>query len=119
MKFTTSLNTRYSNGKDAPLPWLESNAETEKKAILEYFHKEIEIYDADTCGNEKVEFVFESGNAYLLDYTWWIEYNPDWRLCDELDIKQIPLEEVENCPIRYRDWIEWTHPAKKIHEGLW
>lgn len=102
MKFTTSLNYRYPG---RPRPWIDGGNFSEKECINEYFLDEIKVYDADLCGNIWVEFVFDNGRAYLLEYSWWIEYDPEWDLCEEKIIKEIPLSDVKKCQTKYRDWI--------------
>jgi hypothetical protein len=98
MKFHCS---DFFDFKGNPKPWVDYGL-NEEESMKKYFFDIIKIYDADTCGDEEYDFVFDSGNAYRLEYEWYIEFDPEWRLVDNFYIEPIDLEEAR-CMKKYRN----------------
>lgn len=90
-------------------PWVDYGLD-EEASILKYFYDIVKIYDADECGDEEYDFVFENGTAWKLYYSWYITYDPDWKLMDEYHIEAINLEEAK-CMKKYRDVLGTPHHA--------
>lgn len=115
MKFFTSDFWTY-DGK--PKPWCDYGLD-EIDTYGKYFREHIKVWDTDTCGDEKVEIVFENGRAFILDYTWWFEYQEDpefdWSgyvLCDDLQVEEVSLDEIKKCMKKYRSIIGTVHDAR-------
>lgn len=72
MKFTTTNNTIYRAGiGSVPKSWIDYNLD-HIESIDKYFQDKVRIYDADTCGDETHDFVFEDGKAFRLEYSWYL-----------------------------------------------
>lgn len=109
MKFTTSKNKTWRSGiGDVPKAWIDYDLD-HKASINKYFDKHIRIYDADICGDKTVEFVFEDGKTFKLEYSWWIDEfneNPELRgLQDEIYLVEIESKELKEVKPLMRDWI--------------
>ena len=114
MKFTTTYNTGYRTGiGPVPKSWIDYGLDHDK-SINQYFEKKIQIYDADTCGDETHDFVFEDGKAFRLEYSWYLnEYKEvdsygeelPW-VIDEYYIEEISIDDA-NVPEKKpgRDWL--------------
>ena len=114
MKFTTTRNTVYRPGIGSiPKSWIEYDTDHEK-SITKYFEDRVRIYDADTCGDETHDFVFEDGKAFRLTYSWYLNSSRDvdeygeelpW-VIDEHDISEISIEEADVPEKKIgRDWL--------------
>lgn len=80
----------------------------EKHIISSHFSKFVKIYDADICGDERIQFLFSSGKCFELNYIWWIEYNPEWDLLEDLYIDEITKDKLDKfnpCDLKDRDWL--------------
>jgi len=78
--------------------------------IVNYLQEEYWIYDADTCGNETFQFVVRENEVdtyWEVDHAWWIEYEPEWTMRNEFDIKQVDSVIFEYPRIN-RDWLQLT-----------
>jgi len=106
MKFHCS---DFYDFKGNPRPWIDYGLD-EEASIRKYFYDIVKIYDADICGDEEYDFVFENGNAWRMHYHWHIEYNPEWELVDEYYVEAIPLENAK-CMKKYRDILGTTRRA--------
>ena len=85
-----------------PYPWCDMGL-SEKETVEKYLERYVKVYDADICGNVTIDFVFDSGKAYRLDYSWWIDIEGDQWLCDEEFIEEIPISDAKNCMTKFRD----------------
>lgn len=104
MRFTWTGNTTYTG---APKPWGDYG-EHHENTIHKFFFDVIKVYDADTCGDKTIDFVFEDGFAYRLEYSWWFSINDheDYHeLCDEWSVSEIALEEANVPSKTFRDWV--------------
>lgn len=78
--------------------------------IIQYMETVYWIYDADTCGNETLQFVVRDSGVetyWEVEHAWWIEYEPEWDLPNEFDIKQVDSVIFEYPRIN-RDWLKLT-----------
>lgn len=114
MKFTTTYNTGYRTGiGPVPKSWIDYNLDHDK-SMNQYFRNKIQIYDADTCGNQTHDFVFEDGKAFRLEYSWYLnqyrEVNEDgdelpW-VIDEYEIEEISIDDAKVPEKKIgRDWL--------------
>jgi len=114
MKFTTTNNNTYRAGiGTVPKSWIDYNL-NHVESIDKYFYDKVQIYDADTCGDETHDFVFEDGKAFRLSYSWYLnasgEMDDDgeelpW-VIDERDVQEIDIADA-NVPDKKvgRDWL--------------
>jgi hypothetical protein len=112
MFFTHTQNTRYRKGQGAiPNPWIDYGMGYQE-SIKKYFEKNVRVYDADTCGDITIDFLFEDGKSFRLNYSWWCniqgekdEYGDITWIQDEYTIEEIDPN-TANVPNRKnRDWI--------------
>lgn len=78
--------------------------------IIQYMETVYWIYDADTCGNETLQFVVRENGVetyWEVEHAWWIERDPEWDLKNEFDIKQVDSVIFEYPRIN-RDWLKLT-----------
>lgn len=109
MRFTFSEN--YTQDK-MPKPWVDYGSDfDELKTINKFFYDYVKVYDADNAGDEFVDFVFDNGKAFRLEYEWYIEYNPDWNLVDRMNIREIRLTEANVPSKKFHDFIGTTRYA--------
>lgn len=104
--YTHTNNTGWNRyiGR-APLPWLVSEETNHKKVIDEFFQDKIRVWDADICGEETIDFLFDDGKAFRLEYSWWIEPNSDDWLHDHVEVHEIDAKEA-NVPTKInRDFL--------------
>ena len=109
MKFTTSTNKTWRSSVGyIPKNWIDYGLDHEK-SIQKYLDTQIRVYDADMCGDEVVEFVFEDGKSFKLEYSWWIdEFNEDPELRglqDAVYIDEIEINKLKEVDTKERDWI--------------
>lgn len=107
MKFHCSDFYDY---KKNPRPWIDYGLD-EEETIEKYFVDHVQIYDTDVCDDIEIDFVFDNGNAFRLEYSWWIEYNPHWSLQSEKFVESIQLEDAR-CMKTYRDIMGSPHDAR-------
>lgn len=81
--------------------WIMLDHNKSIKAQLERFMEDhYWIYDADVCGHETVEFVVDhDGDVtfWQAEHAWWIDWDPEWELHNEIDINQV-------------DGVNWKYP---------
>ena len=61
------------------------------KFVCDHMMREYQVYDADICGDVKTQFAFEiegKRHYYVGTYSWWIDYDPEWELHDEVYYEQ-------------------------------
>lgn len=99
MFYTNSYGYRVKN-------WIETDETDPVKVIEKFYYDNCFIYDADICGDRSVEFAFEIDGKieyYKLDYSWYIDYDPEWEIHNEFTI-----EKIEKPKTRFpanRDWL--------------
>lgn len=113
MKFTTSENTKYVWGVgNVPKPWMDYGLDA-TATIEKYFDENIKIWDADTCGDETVDFLFEDGSSYRLEYSWYLNVYREvddegeelpW-VIDSVSIEEISVEANTVIDKKMRDWL--------------
>jgi len=105
MKYTHSDNHSwfYRAAERQPKPWIETNL-NETDTIMSHFRKFVQVHDADICGDKIMFFEFDNGNCYRLSYSWWIEYDPEWDLKEEIEITKVKKEETKNL-YSNRNWL--------------
>lgn len=113
MKYFASDMFQYrKNLGSVPKNWVDSIFHDEKDIILDYLNNEIRVFDADTCGEKIIYFVFENNKVYKLYYDWYIKYEPEWDLIESFDIEEIKdknkIEQLfkENKLVKNRDWLK-------------
>jgi len=112
MKFTHTDNAKYRVGIGyVPKPWVDYG-KSHKDSIMGYFEDKVRVWDADICGDVKIDFVFEDGKAYRLDYSWWCnefgeedEYGEKPWIMDEYFIEEISIDDADVKEKRERDWL--------------
>ncbi len=109
MKFTTTDNTTYRAGVGTvPKAWIDYEV-GHAASIDKYFYKHIKVWDADVCGDETHDFLFEDGKAFRLEYSWWMEwYHEDDDLngfFDRKSIEEITVEQADVPSKVQRDWL--------------
>jgi hypothetical protein len=80
----------YSGNRDNN--WINIDETDPEKIMLDFFNKNCYVYDADNCGEDTFEFVFEIDGKveyYSLYHSWYIEYDPDWNIENEYEITKI------------------------------
>lgn len=107
MRFTFTDNETYQR---KPRPWADYGLD-EEASVEKFFYDHVKMYDADSCDDIVIEFVFENGKAYKLDYSYWIDYENG--LEDEKFITEIPIDDVTMEYKTYRDWM-----GSMTHYGL-
>ena len=100
MKFNTTENTTYrGNIGYVPKPWIECDSEDHETCIRRYFIQNIKVWDFDECGCETHDFVFDTGRAFRLEYSWWMEWHHEDDEMngpnDEMIITEISVEEAD------------------------
>lgn len=90
--------------KDTPKPWAEAHGKDEVDVIRSWFMKNLKVWDADICGDRTVIFVFDTGKYFRLVYAWWIEYNPEWELCEDIEIEEVQYSDDMHLT-KDRDWL--------------
>jgi hypothetical protein len=50
-------------------------------------------------------FIFENGKAFCLEYSWWISYDSEWHIDEEMTVDEIKLEHAQHCMTTFRDII--------------
>lgn len=94
-------------GQHVPKSWIDYDL-NHMKSIQKYFDKHIRMYDADNCGFETHDFLFEDGKAFRLEYSYWIENsNEDDELNglrDEYTIEEISSDDAKVPNKIDRDW---------------
>lgn len=86
--------------------WLDSDESNPEKIIKDFYYEKCYVHDADICGDDIVEFAFEIKGKiiyYRMSYDWYIDYDPEWDIHNNFDIKKIN-EPTFNFPGN-RDWI--------------
>lgn len=80
-----------------------------KDAIEEYSHREFYVGDADNCGDETIEFVVRQDGKpdtfYSVYHNWWITYDPEWEIHNEIEIETINSVRFKY-PTKDRDWLK-------------
>lgn len=95
--------------------WNEREASS-IESLLEWIHEELfRIWDADTCGDDKNYVrLYEKGKPesevyYIMDYSWYIEHDPEWKLVDEMTFEAIDPATIPPYEKGYligdRDWL--------------
>jgi hypothetical protein len=70
MKFTTSENNRWIKGVgEVPKEWIDYGLD-HQESMERYFQDHIVVHYADSAGYEIVDFLFEDGKAFRLEYEW-------------------------------------------------
>lgn len=113
MKFTHTNNTTYRKGTGSvPKAWIDYGIDNHKKNVLKYFEDRVRVSDADICGDEKIDFVFDDGKAYRLEYSWWCniheeqdDYGDKPWIIDNYDIEEISIDDANVPTKKERDWI--------------
>lgn len=108
MKYTHSENTYFRYGIDgnkAPKPWLMSALDDPVKIMEHFIHNECWVYDADTCGDDTYLFSFDNGEAYTLEHSWWIDYDPEWVIHNEWTWEKVTPSSLPSWMRVERDWI--------------
>ena len=110
MKFTHTNNQFYRKGiGPVPKSWIDYGL-GHKESILKVLKDKIKVWDADAAGYSTVDFVFEDGKSFRLEYSWWCNEFPEneddpWIL-DEYDIKEIDISQANAIgKTSGRDWI--------------
>lgn len=113
MKFTHTDNQSYRVGIGyVPRSWIDYGKD-HMDSILQYLWDHVKVFDADMCGDTTVDFVFEDGKAYRLEYSWWIdnyqtldEYGEGSWIGDDWEIEEISIDDA-HVPEKQigRDWI--------------
>ena len=96
--------------KGVPRPWIDYDL-SPNGSMTKYFNDIMRIWDADICGDVEVDFVFDNGEAYSLEYSWWIDYDPEWDLKSDLSINAIDIDDAK-CMKKYRDIMGKPHDAR-------
>lgn len=113
MKFTHTENTSYRKGiGSVPKPWIDYD-KNHKKTIEQYLEDHVKVWDADFCGDITVDFLFEDGKTYRLEYSWYCnehgeedEYGEKPWIIDEYYIEEIALDAAKVPEKKIgRDWI--------------
>lgn len=106
MKYTTSYNVRYRPGiGEAPKPWIETDLTDHEKVMGKYHRDELYTYDADTCDNGDVFFVFDDGKAFKMEWSYWMDYDPEWEIHNEWHSEEIDITDTPLWMHKERDWL--------------
>lgn len=100
--------------------WKKIDANSFEDVVMYYFDNHIKVYDADVCGDTKNFFAVFDGNVtkyFRLDYSWYIEFEPEWQLRDDFSLTEIPKEETKGL-IEFRDWIDVGSFNKSIFRRI-
>lgn len=101
---------RY-NGQSYKDDWLEWDSETTiPDQIIQYLQNKYWVYDSDSFGNETFQFVVRENltdTYWEVEHVWWIDYDPDWTMNNEFDIKQV-LTVNFDYPRINRAWLKLT-----------
>jgi len=84
--------------------WTEIDGTDPIKVIERYYNHNCIVYDADICGDDEIFFIFDTDIMYRLSYSYWIEHNPEWNICDEHYVEEVPLSS-HKFPAN-RDWLD-------------
>lgn len=97
----------YRNGTYYPQNWKTTEIENEIKLIKKLYFEDFHVWDFDTCGDNTIYFVFDTGKYFRLTYSWWRSYEPDEDdnyLQHEYEIEEIKKEEAKDISSD-RDWL--------------
>ena len=97
------------NGFDEkPTPWKSINASSFTDVINRYYSDEIRVHDADNGGEDVYFFGISDGEStkyFRIDHSWYIYWDPDWNIDNNIEINEIPSGEAVGIP-GDRDWVE-------------
>lgn len=113
MKFTHTNNTYYRVGLGyTPKSWIDYD-KPHKETIKKHLEDRVRVWDADICGDITIDFLFEDGKAYKLEYSWYCneygeedEYGETPWIIDKYYIEEISADEAKVPDKKVgRDWL--------------
>jgi hypothetical protein len=88
----------------SPRKWRDTGPDHEK-SIREYVYEEMWAHDADGDGEDVVYFAFSSGTAYEVTHHWYITYEPEWKIHNDVVIEPMDINRMPDGFRTERDWI--------------
>lgn len=85
---------------------IEGVGTTPREMVWNFIRDEVRPHDMDSFDDEVFEIRMDDGTCFAVNYSAWVEHEPDWHICDHAEIKEISADEctIKEAPRAFMTW---------------
>lgn len=85
---------------------IEGVGTTPRQMVENFIRDEVRPNDMDSGVDEVFEIRMDDGTCFAVDYSAWVEHDPDWEIRDYVEIKEISADEctIKEAPRAFMTW---------------